>query len=186
MAHMSYIEIESLIGPLVLGATEKGLCQIEFGRFADVAPKLQKWSERWFQTREWRVDMPMLKETSDQLKQYFAGDRTQFELQLDLRGTSFQLKVWQALSRIPYGIVCSYKDIGKAVDSVKAVRAVGGANNRNPIPIIVPCHRVIGANGTLVGYGGGLDVKTCLLQHEGYKIENKEALRREPDEVRTR
>ncbi|MNW07990.1 Methylated-DNA--protein-cysteine methyltransferase, constitutive [compost metagenome] len=78
--------------------------------------------------------------------------------------------MWQALSRIPYGVVCSYKDIGQAVDSVKAVRAVGGANNQNPVPIIVPCHRVIGANGSLVGYGGGLNVKTFLLQHEGYKI----------------
>ncbi|MCR8636352.1 methylated-DNA--[protein]-cysteine S-methyltransferase [Paenibacillus radicis (ex Xue et al. 2023)] len=170
MAHMSYIEMESPIGPLVLGATEKGLCHVEFGRFADVETKLQKWSGRWFQTYEWQLDMPLLREAIEQLQQYFAGDRTQFELELDLRGTPFQVKVWQALSRIPYGVVCSYKDIGQAVDSVKAVRAVGGANNQNPVPIIVPCHRVIGANGSLVGYGGGLNVKTFLLQHEGYKI----------------
>ncbi|MFD0676765.1 MULTISPECIES: methylated-DNA--[protein]-cysteine S-methyltransferase [unclassified Paenibacillus] len=170
MAHMSYTEVESPIGPLVLGATEKGLCHVEFGRFADVETKLQKWSERWFQTLEWQLDMPLLREAMEQLQQYFAGDRTQFELELDLRGTPFQVKVWQALSRIPYGVVCSYKDIGQAVDSVKAVRAVGGANNQNPVPIIVPCHRVIGANGSLVGYGGGLNVKTFLLQHEGYKI----------------
>ncbi|MDF2960415.1 MAG: [Fe-S]-binding protein [Paenibacillus sp.] len=171
MAPVSYVEVESPIGPLVLGATEKGLCQVEFGRFADVEHKLQKWSERWFHTKEWRLDRQALQEATEQLQQYFAGSRTRFELPLDLRGTEFQLKVWQALGRIPYGTVCSYKDIGQAVDSIKAVRAVGGANNRNPIPVIVPCHRVIGANGTMVGYGGGLDVKTFLLQLEGYRQE---------------
>lgn len=165
-AVISFIEMDSPIGPLVLGATAEGLCQIEFGRFADVAPKLQDWSERWFQTREWRFDATKLKEAEEQLRQYFAGDRIRFELQLDLRGTDFQLKVWQALSRIPYGTVCSYKDIGQAIDAVKAVRAIGGANNRNPVPVIVPCHRVIGADGSMIGYGGGLTIKTYLLQHE--------------------
>jgi methylated-DNA-[protein]-cysteine S-methyltransferase len=170
MPGISYSEIDSPIGPLVLGTAGSGLCQIEFGRFADMGPKLQRWSHRWFGTREWKADERALREAEVQLQQYFAGSRTKFDLQLDLQGTPFQVKVWQALRQIPYGTICSYKDVGQAIDSVKAVRAVGGANNCNPVPIIVPCHRVIGANGTLVGYGGGLNIKTYLLQMEGYTI----------------
>ncbi|WP_282939369.1 methylated-DNA--[protein]-cysteine S-methyltransferase [Paenibacillus sp. RC67] len=169
--NINYIEIQSPIGPLVLAAEGGGLCHIEFGTFADVEPKLKKWSERWYGTTQWKgTYTPVLTETVHQLEQYFAGDRTVFEIPLDLRGTPFQVKVWEALTRIPYGRVCSYKDIGQAIQSEKAVRAVGGANNRNPVPIIVPCHRVIGADGSLVGYGGGLNVKIHLLQHEGYAV----------------
>jgi methylated-DNA-[protein]-cysteine S-methyltransferase len=167
---MSFDEVESPIGPLVLGSSGNGLCQIEFGLFKDRADKLQKWSQRWYGTGSWIRDKAALNETAEQLEQYFHGKRTVFDVQLDLKGTPFQVKVWQALNQIPYGSVCSYKDIGQAVESVKAVRAVGGANNRNPVPIIVPCHRVIGANGMLVGYGGGLHVKTYLLQLEGNTI----------------
>jgi methylated-DNA-[protein]-cysteine S-methyltransferase len=118
----------------------------------------------------WVRDAQAFDEAAGQLHQYFRGERSRFDVKLDLKGTPFQVKVWQALSQIPYGSVCSYKDIGQAVESTKAVRAVGGANNRNPVPIIVPCHRVIGANGLLVGYGGGLHIKTYLLQLEGYSI----------------
>jgi methylated-DNA-[protein]-cysteine S-methyltransferase len=170
MPGISYSEIDSPIGPLVLGTAGSGLCQIEFGRFAAAQSKLRKWSERWFGTREWKADARTLREAELQLQQYFAGRRTKFDLQLDLKGTPFQVKVWQALRQIPYGTVCSYKNVGQAINSVKAVRAVGGANNCNPVPIVVPCHRVIGANGTLVGYGGGLGIKTYLLQAEGYYI----------------
>ncbi|TDF97246.1 methylated-DNA--[protein]-cysteine S-methyltransferase [Paenibacillus piri] len=169
MTHVSCMEIDSPIGPLVLGAADGKLCRVEFGTWAAAAPKLQKWSERWLQTGLWRPEETgALAEAADQLRHYFAGRRTGFELPLDMRGTAFQQKVWQALCRIPYGAVCSYKDIGEAIGSAKAVRAVGGANNRNPIPVIVPCHRVIGAGGALVGYGGGLDVKTRLLRLEGW------------------
>ncbi|PZE19745.1 methylated-DNA--[protein]-cysteine S-methyltransferase [Paenibacillus xerothermodurans] len=170
MLCMRYTEIDSPIGPLVLGTAGSALCLIEFGRFADVEPKLQQWSQRWFKTREWRSDHAALRNVEEQLQQYFACDRRTFDVPLDLRGTPFQVKVWEALVRIPYGTVCSYKDIGQAINGVKAVRAVGGANHRNPIPIIVPCHRVIGANGSLVGYGGGLNVKAYLLQTEGCEI----------------
>jgi len=165
-----YIEMSSPIGPLVLGATASGLCRIEFGRFAAAEPKLAEWSGRWFGTAGWRQDGKLLAETQRQLEQYFNGTRQTFELPLDLRGTPFQVKVWQALTNIPYGSVCSYKDIGRAIQSEKAVRAVGGANNRNPVPVVVPCHRVIGADGSMVGYGGGLDIKTRLLSLEGYPI----------------
>ena len=101
-----------------------------------------------------------------QLEEYFKGQRKHFELPLEMRGTAFQKKVWQALTEIPYGETRSYKALAEAIGSPKAVRAVGGANHRNPLMIIVPCHRVIGANGALVGYGGGLALKSALLELE--------------------
>jgi methylated-DNA-[protein]-cysteine S-methyltransferase len=100
------------------------------------------------------------------LDEYFAGRRWRFDLPLSLDGTVFQRAVWAALRQIPYGQTASYGDIAARVGNPKAVRAVGGANNRNPVAIIVPCHRVIGHGGSLVGYGGGLDTKRWLLDHE--------------------
>lgn len=102
-----------------------------------------------------------------QLTEYFAGRRQDFDLPLAGQGTAFQKSVWQALTRIPYGTTCCYMDIATAIGDRKAVRAVGAANGRNPIPIIVPCHRVIGRDGSLIGFGGGLDKKEWLLKHEG-------------------
>ncbi len=101
-----------------------------------------------------------------QLEQYFNGERKQFDLPLHLIGTPFQTKVWQALCDIPYGETCCYEDIAKAIGCPKGCRAVGLANNKNPIVIIVPCHRVIGKNGSLVGYGLGLAMKEKLLEME--------------------
>ena len=101
-----------------------------------------------------------------QLQEYFAGKRKTFDLPLELIGTDFQKKVWTALSEIPYGETRSYKDIAERIGQPKACRAVGGANNKNPISIIIPCHRVIGADSRLVGYGGGLDNKKLLLELE--------------------
>lgn len=102
-----------------------------------------------------------------ELDEYFAGKRRQFTFPLDLRGTDFQIACWRALLAIPYGETRSYADIARAVGKPNAFRAVGMANNRNPIAIVVPCHRVIASNGTLCGYGGGLEVKRKLLQLEG-------------------
>ncbi|MCA8974064.1 MAG: methylated-DNA--[protein]-cysteine S-methyltransferase [Planctomycetes bacterium] len=101
-----------------------------------------------------------------QLAEYFAGRRREFELPLAPRGTPFQLEVWAALRTIPFGSTCSYADIAARIGRPNAVRAVGAANGRNPIAIIVPCHRVIGRDGSLTGYAGGLDRKRRLLQHE--------------------
>jgi len=109
---------------------------------------------------------PVLEETEKQLAAYFNGQLKEFSLNLHLNGTPFQQKVWQALRRIPYGEKRSYAQIASQIGNPKAVRAVGMANSKNPIPIIVPCHRVIGANGTLTGYTGGLDKKTALLDIE--------------------
>lgn len=108
----------------------------------------------------------VLKTAGKQLLEYFTGRRKNFELPLAPAGTEFQRRVWQALCHIPYGETVSYKEIAKKINNDKATRAVGMANHRNPIPIFIPCHRVIGANGKLVGYGGGLEIKKALLELE--------------------
>jgi methylated-DNA-[protein]-cysteine S-methyltransferase len=111
-------------------------------------------------------DHPVLKETERQLGEYFAGRRRRFDLQLDFAGTEFQKRVWQALLAIPFGETRSYGQIAVEVGNPKAVRAVGAANGRNPLSIIAPCHRVIGSNGELVGFAGGMETKQFLLELE--------------------
>ncbi|MGE8449904.1 MAG: methylated-DNA--[protein]-cysteine S-methyltransferase [Pseudomonadales bacterium] len=113
------------------------------------------------------VDHPMLLEAERQLREYFAGSRERFELELDFVGTEFQCKVWQALLTIPFGETRSYSQIAQQIGNPKAVRAVGAANGRNPISIVAPCHRVIGASGSLTGFAGGLEAKQFLLALEG-------------------
>ncbi len=109
---------------------------------------------------------PILALAYQQLREYFSGMRKEFTVPLAMQGTDFQLAAWQALQNIPYASTVSYKFIAEQIGRPKAMRAVGMANNRNPVAIIVPCHRVIGANGKLVGYAGGLDMKQWLLEHE--------------------
>jgi methylated-DNA-[protein]-cysteine S-methyltransferase len=112
----------------------------------------------------------LLRYASDQLSEYFLGQRRAFDLPLKPSGTPFQKDVWSALRDIPYGQTCAYRDVAAAVGNPKACRAVGMANNKNPIAIVIPCHRVVGADGRLVGYGGGLDIKRALL---GLEEKNK-------------
>ncbi len=119
-------------------------------------------------TRETLPDV--LDRTRDQLNRYFAGALTTFDLPLDPRGTAFQRAVWQALTTIPYGETTSYAEIALRIDRPRAVRAVGAANGQNPIPIVIPCHRVIGKNGSLVGFGGGLETKRRLLDLERGRV----------------
>lgn len=114
----------------------------------------------------------IIKEAASQLDEYFKGKRRTFDLPVLTKGTIFQESVWKALRTIPYGETRSYKDIAVQIGKAKACRAVGMANNRNPVPIIIPCHRVIGVKGRLVGYGGGLDIKERLLNIEGIRINN--------------
>lgn len=114
-----------------------------------------------------KSETSLIKQAKNELDEYFKGKRKTFDLPLAPKGTEFQLKVWEALKNIPYGNTASYKDIAIAVGNEKACRAVGMANNKNPICIVIPCHRVIGSNDSLVGYSGGLDIKEKLL-----KIEN--------------
>ena len=112
----------------------------------------------------------LIKKAYTQLEEYLSGKRTEFDIEIEMIGTEFQKKVWKELLNIPYGETRSYKDIAIAIGSEKACRAVGNANNKNPIAIIVPCHRVIGSNGSMTGYAGGLDIKEKLLKIEKYNI----------------
>jgi len=112
-------------------------------------------------------DNPILQLARRQLDEYFARTRTSFDLPLDAEGTAFERRVWDLLRAIPYGTTTSYGELARRLGEPKDARAVGAANGKNPIPIIVPCHRVIGANGDLTGFGGGLERKRWLLEHEG-------------------
>ena len=114
----------------------------------------------------WEIDESAFPDAVEQLAEYFAGERTVFDLELHMVGTAFQRRVWTALQSIPYGETCTYGDIAREIGSPGAFRAVGLANGHNPIGIVVPCHRVIGANGSLTGYGGGLERKRALLELE--------------------
>ncbi|MGZ8829494.1 MAG: methylated-DNA--[protein]-cysteine S-methyltransferase [Thermoanaerobaculia bacterium] len=142
----------SPIGDLLLVASEEGLVRVEFAGAAapDDAPR----------------DDKRLAPVVRQLAEYFAGERTDFDITLAPRGTPFQLDVWRTLQRIPYGETRSYADIARSIGRPTATRAVGAANGANPIPIIIPCHRVIGSNGSLTGFGGGMGVKRRLLDLE--------------------
>jgi len=148
-----YSRIDSPVGPLLLAVAERGLVALEFGG-GEVAAGWVEFPEK---------TAPYAR----QLEEYFAGGRRRFDLPLDLRGTDFQKRCWQELLKIPYGETRSYAEIARAIGNPAAVRAVGLANGKNPIAIIVPCHRVIGSDGSLTGYGGGLETKRKLLQLEG-------------------
>ena len=115
---------------------------------------------------DWHEDAAAFREAITQLEEYFRGVRQEFSLALAPRGTLFQQRVWRALQAIPYGRTATYRDIARAIGQPSAVRAVGLANGRNPLPIVIPCHRVIGSDGSLTGYGGGLSVKQFLLTLE--------------------
>ncbi|MEY4882334.1 MAG: hypothetical protein RIS34_188 [Pseudomonadota bacterium] len=146
------------LGPMTLAATHMGLAGVWFDDQRH-RPDHAAWPE---DTRH-----PVLLQAQQQLTQYFAGQRSQFDLPLDLRGgTVFQQAVWQALLALSFGQTTHYGDISRRIGNPKAVRAVGAAVGRNPIGIIVPCHRVVGADGSLTGYAGGLDRKTALLRLE--------------------
>ncbi|PRC91116.1 methylated-DNA--[protein]-cysteine S-methyltransferase [Solimicrobium silvestre] len=158
-----YKEHPSPLGQLTLAATPQGICGIYFEdqrNFNDIKDK-----QNWQHTEHHQH----LDKATHQLDEYFAGQRQHFDVQLDLhlRGTEFQQAVWQALLSIKFGKTSSYGAHAKLINKPLAVRAVGGAIGRNPISIIVPCHRVLGGNGTLTGYDGGLDRKKYLLQLEG-------------------
>jgi O-6-methylguanine DNA methyltransferase len=161
---------ESMIGPLFLAASPRGLVALEFDarlpgqQSIRPNPRDLRREKSGFQFEHSAAAMlPYVKE----LEEYFAGQRREFTFPLDLRGTDFQITCWRALLAIPYGETRSYADIARAVGKRNAFRAVGMANNRNPMAIVVPCHRVIASDGTLCGYGGGLDVKRKLLELEG-------------------
>ncbi|MFA5324688.1 MAG: methylated-DNA--[protein]-cysteine S-methyltransferase [Bacteroidales bacterium] len=148
--HYSY---NTVIGMLCIESDDNFVTRISFNNEAN--------------TDSIEYESDIIKKTHTQLEEYFCGKRKIFDVPLVLHGTTFQKKVWNELNEIPYGETCSYKTIAIKIGSPKACRAVGMANNKNPIPIIIPCHRIIGINGKLVGYAGGVELKKKLL-----KIEN--------------
>ena len=160
----------SAVGPLFLAASECGVVALEFDARSQgqqsIRPNPRHVREENSPVEFRQSDDRMLPYVSE-LNEYFAGQRRAFGFPLDLRGTDFQLACWRALLAIPYGETRSYADVARSVGKPHAFRAVGMANNRNPIAIVVPCHRVIASDGTLCGYGGGLDVKRRLLELEG-------------------
>lgn len=157
---MRFTIIDSPVGPLRLVADEAGLRRLEFreGRAFDAPPD------------DWQEDARALGPVARQLQEYFAGKRKVFDLALEPEGTPFQRRVWERLLEIPYGETISYGTLARRVGNSNASRAVGLANGRNPIAIIIPCHRVIGSNGMLTGYGGGLPIKRKLLELERGQI----------------
>jgi O-6-methylguanine DNA methyltransferase len=177
------IAFESEVGPLFLAASEKGLVALEFDkrlpgqqtirpnprdiRFENATTRVSHPEQREGTTIGFLESPEDMQVYIGELQEYFAGLRKRFDFPLDLRGTEFQLACWRALLEIPYGETRTYADIARTIRKPQAFRAVGMANNRNPIAIVVPCHRVIASDGTLCGYGGGLDIKRKLLELEG-------------------
>jgi O-6-methylguanine DNA methyltransferase len=174
METLHTINVDSPIGPLFLAASAHGLVALEFDARLpgqqSIRPNprdLRKEKEKEQKGFSFENSPPQMQAYLRELQEYFARKRREFTFPLDLRGTDFQQACWRALLSIPYGATRTYADIARAVGKPNAFRAVGMANNRNPIAIVVPCHRVIASDGTLCGYGGGLDVKRRLLELEG-------------------
>ncbi len=155
ITHYDYLETP--IGALLLAGCDKYLRFVGFAQGNQARDPLP----------EWRRDAQMFAQAKRELTQYFSGERTEFTVPIKLAGSDFQRSVWQALIDVPYGETCSYGDIASAINNPKSSRAVGGANNANPIPVIVPCHRIIGASGSMTGFGGGIPTKEFLLDLEG-------------------
>jgi methylated-DNA-[protein]-cysteine S-methyltransferase len=160
MPLMTYTTMKSPVGPLLLAGDEGGLRLVHFA--SGRRPQSPE--------RDWTEDRAPFKEAIRQLEAYFGGTLKDFDLPLVLNGTEFQLLVWRNLRKIPYGETVSYGQLARRIGSPDAARAVGLANGRNPIPIIIPCHRVIGSNGDLTGFGGGLPVKKKLLGLESRQL----------------
>ncbi len=157
MGSIRFMHMPTPIGVLTLAADDDGLRRIDFP-----PPRTPPADDDWTEG-----DSDVLREARRQLDEYFAGERRGFDLPLSPHGTDFQQEVWLTLARIPYGETWSYRDLAQRIGRPTATRAVGAANGRNPLPIVLPCHRVIGADGSLTGFGGGLPTKAFLLRLEG-------------------
>ena len=155
---LRYTTFETPLWEIILVGDEQGLAHLHMVTGA---------GKRTFTLKDsWTRDDAFFADAQKQLLEYFAGKRTEFTLPLNPQGTAFQKKVWQTLRALPFGTTCTYKDIATAMGNPKAARAVGMANSRNPIPLIVPCHRVIGAGGRLAGFAHGIEAKAALLDFE--------------------
>jgi len=151
-----YTSLSSPVGDILVAQSAKGLKSIRFTKGTKPEPP----------DGQWKFEKKLEGDAVRQLKEYFNGELKNFTLPLDLEATPFQLKVWRALQKIPYGETLSYGELAKWIGQPKAIRAVGGANGKNRIPIVIPCHRVIGSDGSLTGFGSGLHIKSALLEHE--------------------
>lgn len=160
--------MESPVGPLQLVASEKGICGLYF-------KSSKRHDNIHIENAIEGANHPVLIKAKKQLDEYFAGKRQQFDLPLDMQGTIFQIKTWKELQKIPYGTTLSYGEQAQRVGDAKKARAVGAANGRNPISIIVPCHRVIGTSGAITGYAGGVENKEWLLALETKALGAKSA-----------
>ncbi len=158
---MTYCYLRTPIGPLLIAGGRDAIRRIEFPRNGEARPPVDGWSES---------AGGAVGEGARQLTEYFSGTRTEFDLPLAPEGTEFQRAVWRQLQGIPYGETIAYGELARRVGNPKASRAVGAANGANPIPIVIPCHRLIGANGKLTGFGGGLPVKEALLSLEAKQL----------------
>ena len=152
-------QLDSPIGRLRLVATDEGLSRLLFDQQVGENQDSDGDSAE-------SDDHPVLVAATAQLEEYFAGERREFDIPLDLTGTDFQRAAWSALACVPFGETRSYRQQAEAIGRPKAVRAIGAANGRNPVPIVLPCHRIVGSDGSLTGYGGGLPIKEYLLNHE--------------------
>lgn len=162
-----YDEMASPVGPLLIIGNESTTVRIDYGTMPTLSESLHKWAKRYFKEAQFIQDPQKVEHVKTELTEYFNGTRKSFTFKFKLYGTDYQKQVWEALlSEIPYGETKTYKDIAISIQNPKSVRAVGGAVNRNPFSIVVPCHRVIGMNGKMVGYNGGLDKKELLLRLE--------------------
>lgn len=162
---MIYAQMDSPVGPVWVASTEEGICRMGLG--AGQPEGLLGWLSGQVGSEHPQEDAAALEGVLAQLREYFAGRRRTFDAPLDMRGTEFQRAVWSEVARIPYGETASYGEVARRVGKPGAARAVGAAVGANPLPILIPCHRVIGADGSLTGYGAGLDVKAGLLRLEG-------------------
>ncbi|MCA0969786.1 methylated-DNA--[protein]-cysteine S-methyltransferase [Halobacillus litoralis] len=166
---MYYGTFDTPLGAITVLANDTGVCRIDFGTYEDRLSTFQSWMRKHLLKGELVYDPEhtYVSQARNELYEYFEGKRREFDIPLNCYGTDFQRKTWRTLLHdIPFGETRSYKDIARAMHSPKAIRAVGGAINKNPFSVVVPCHRVIGSNGKLVGYAGGLDKKQQLLDFE--------------------
>jgi methylated-DNA-[protein]-cysteine S-methyltransferase len=159
---MKFTVFESPFGGVIVAGDERGLGFLDFQRGRNAPRPRRDWTED--------ARMPLFREVRRQVSEYFARRRERFELPLAPDGTPFQKRVWEELRRVPYGRTVTYSELARRAGRPKAIRAAGGANARNPISIVIPCHRVVGKDGSLTGYGGGLEVKRALLLLEGADV----------------
>lgn len=163
-----YAQMDALIGDVWVASTDKGVCAVGLG--VGQPEDIFGWLARHFDSGPPQENPGALSEALSQLRAYFSGERRAFDLPLDVRGTDFQRSVWEQVALIPYGETVSYGEIARRIGKPGGARAVGAAVGANPLPIIVPCHRVLGADGSLTGYGGGLEIKEALLRLEGIEL----------------